>query len=330
MTIPKYTLRFPFSLASGQTLASTEAGHECECGSLKIKLSDIGEGYHLVIGPFADEESANIGIERAYAGLMWALLHQGISPEAELQPQIVRYASDPVKAAQRLYGESNPRVERLDAVLDGSRPAIYDSDKRVTFFTCGRPSVVQGLNPQQTVSLVSEAMAFPLSGAVVADRKLKVALELYGSFFRESSPNARFLSLIIALEVLAPAEQKCNEVVTLIDEWMSATRERKSRFQPDSEEWASYDSLEREIGFRREVSIRKRIRTLVQGALSRHGDSDADEQAKLAVSLYDMRGRLVHDGYLPGQELGKSTALLRDIVRRVLLVRFIEVAGMPY
>ncbi len=46
---------------------------------------------------------------------------------------------------------------------------------------------------------------FASSAQVVADQKLLVALELYGAYFTEVSGNARFLSLVMALDPGRPA-----------------------------------------------------------------------------------------------------------------------------
>ena len=258
---------------------------------------------------------------------MWALLHRGLSPEATLQPQHMFYAPDPVQAARNLFRTMGLEVARVDSLIDASSPAIFPSDKSIRVVTAGNPTLVQGFNPKQTLELLCEAMTFPNAERVVSDGKLRIALELYNSFFREVSANARFLTPVMALEALAPEERKPVQMTQLIEEWMSIVRERKGLLPSDSEEWAHYDSLEREIGFRRQVSIRKRIRTLVQSTLAAHGQKDANETARAAVTIYDKRGRLVHDGFLPAQELAEATTQLWRIVGRVLEARFVKVAA---
>lgn len=322
-----YILRFPFRLAPGQELANVGEGVELTCDGVSVKLKERNGWYYFVVEPFPDEASAQACIPKLYAGLMWALLHRGLSPEASLQAQRMFYAPDPMEAARNLFKTMNLEVDRVDSLIDASSPAIFPSDKAIRVVTTGNVTVTQGFNPKETLGLLCEAMTFPNAERVPTDGKLRIAIELYNSFFREASENARFLTLVMALEALAPEERKPAQITQLIEEWMSTVRDRKTLLPSDSEEWAHYDSLEREIGFRQDVSIRKRIRTLVQSTLTAHGQADADETARAVVTLYDKRGRLVHDGFLPEQELREATTQLRRIVGRVLEARFVQVAG---
>lgn len=235
------------------------------------------------------------------------------------------FTKDPIATGRHLFKTSD--ADPVDSVVDGSRPAIYLANKRIKISTTGHVILTQGFNPEQSLNLMCEAMSFPYSDSVLADRKLQIALELYSTFFRETSENARFLTLSMALEVLAPEELKPNYIVQLIEEWMMVVRNRKAAFLSGSADWCAYDALEREIGFRKGVSIRKRIWTLVERTLSSRSDNGANETAKLAVSLYDKRSRLVHDGYLPEHELREATTQMREIVRQILEVRFVELAN---
>jgi hypothetical protein len=281
----------------------------------------------LTLAPFQDESEAIGFIPRVYAGLMWTLLHNGLSPEATLEPQSIHYSSDPQGVASHLSKSFDIKADRVDAILEGSCPAIYQSNKEIRIITGGNVSLTLGFDSARSLDLICEAMVFPKSDSVVVDGKLQIALELYSSFFREASANARYLTLAMALEALAPEEMKPQSVIELIEDWKKEVQSRKAALEIESEEWAAYDALEREIDFRQQRSIRKRIRSLVNSVLHRHGDIDAIEVAKKAVLLYDKRGRLVHDGYLPGKELGDSTTQLREIVRRVLEARFIELTS---
>jgi hypothetical protein len=288
-----------------------------------VSLKQRNGWYYLVVKPFPDEGSAKAQIAKVYAGLMWVLLLRGLSPEASLRPQHIsqrKFGGAPAPVAQ------NDELED-DGLIDASSPAVFRSDKSIRVVIADHLTLTQSFNPRETLGLLCEAMTFPEAEGVWCDRKLRIALELYNAFFREASENARFLTLVMALEALAPEERRPVQVSQLIEGWMATVRERRDALPSDSEEWAHYDSLEREIGFRRDVSIRKRIRTLVQSTLAADGQPDADETAKTAVTMYDKRGRLVHDGYLPEQELRDATTQLRQIVGRVLEVRFVQVAG---
>jgi hypothetical protein len=315
----------PFRLPPGQQF--TELGSICDRTVLdrKVKLAELNGWYYLLVTGFTSESDARAFIPKLYAGLMWALLHQGLSPDVTLEPQAMFYADDPVKAAQNLFKSFDLQVTRVDSLVDASRPAIYSSDKEIRIITAGNVTLSQGFHSEQSLDLICHAAAFSRADRAAADGKLRVAFDLYNSFYREASQNSRFLTLAMALEALAPEEFKPVEIVSLVEEWMAAVQTRMAGLRQDSEEWAGYESLQKELGFRREVSIRKKIRTLVLSTLTRHGDADADDISNQAVRLYDKRGKLVHDGFLPDNELRDATTQLREIVRRVIEARFIEV-----
>ena len=323
-----YFLRFPFRLAPGQEFANLDQAYDAECIGLRLRLGSQSGFYFFSVGEFPDEEAGNGFIPRLWAGLMWALLHQGVSPVAELSPQKLKYTDDPIAAAENISRSLGIKVAKLDGILDGSRPAVYDSSKVVKVMTGQNASLMHGFAPDITVAFVDEALSLPHPEAILSDTKLKVALDLYNAFFREASTNARFLTLNMVLEALAPSEHKHRSALDAIDRWIGEIKQLQEAASEESDEWEAYDSLIREVGFRRERSIRSSIRSLVRLTLS-PSDPEAEALAREAVRLYDVRSRLVHDGHVPGEDLGQAVTMIREIARRVLKARFLQVASEP-
>ena len=322
----RYTLRFPFRLAPGQEFSNLDQPYEVDCFGLSLRLGSKGGLYFFSIAGFPGEDEGKAFIPKLWAGLMWALLHQGVAPDAELSPQNIKYIDNPTEAAENFSRSLGLKLEKLDGILDGSRPVVYDSDKVVRFLTGQQVSLRLGFPPDKTFTFVHEALSLPHPEAVLSDAKLRVALDLYNAFFSETSANARFLTLNMVLEALAPSEPKHQCAVDAINRWVDEIRKLQEAVKPDSEEWHTYDSLIREIGFRKEKSIRSSIRNLVY--LTLHpSDPDAVALSRQAVTLYDMRSRLVHDGHVPGEDLGQAVTSIREIVFRVLKARFLKVAS---
>lgn len=321
----QYVLRMPFQLPPGQEFTKLDSACNRTVLDHSVKIAELNGWYYFLVTGFTNESDAQEFIPKLYAGLMWALLHQGLSPEATLEPQPMFYSDDPVQAARNLSKSFDLQATRVDSLVDASRPAIYLSGKEIRIITTGNITLLQGFNSEQSLDFICHAAAFPNADRAVSDGKLSVALDLYNSFFREASQNARFLTLAMALEALAPEEFKPAEIVSLVEEWMATVQTHMEGLRPGNEEWAGYESLQKELGFRREVSIRKKIRTLVHNTLSHHGDADAEDISNHAVHLYDKRGKLVHDGFLPDDDLRDATTQLHEIVRRVIVARFIEV-----
>jgi hypothetical protein len=321
-----YTLRFPFRLAAGQKFSNLDEPYVCEHSDLNLKLGEQSGLYFFSVGVFPDEEAGKAFIPKLWAGLMWALLHQGLSPEANLSPQDIRYSEDPCETARNVSKSLGLKGVKLDGILDGSLPAVYSSDKVVRIFTGYPVSLLSGFPADKTTAFISEVLVMPHPECVVTNGKLKVALDLYNAFFRETSANARFLSLNMALEALAPSELKHQCVAEAIDRWVAEGKKLQEAVQPDSEEWLAYDSLIREICFRKEKSIRSRIRNLVVSTL-RASDPDAEILSRQTIQFYDLRSRLVHDGHVQGDGLDQAVTKMREIVFRVLRAKFLQVAS---
>jgi hypothetical protein len=323
-----YILRFPFRLAPGQGFSKLDQPYDAECLGLSLRLGSQSGFYFFSVGGFPDEEAATRFIPKLWTGLMWALLHQGISPIAELSPQNIRYAEDPFAGGENISRSLGLKVDKLDAILDGACPAVYGSDKVVKVMTSQDVNLVHGFAPDRTIAFINEALSLPRPEAVLSNTKLKVALDLYNAFFREASTNARFLTLSMVLEALAPSELKHQSALDAIGRWIDEIKELQKTAASGSEECEAYESLIREVGFRREKSFRSRIRSLVRLALG-PSDPDAEALSREAVRLYDVRSSLVHDGHVPGEDLGQAVTRIREIDFRVLKASFLQAASEP-
>lgn len=143
--------------------------------------------------------------------------------------------------------------------------------------------------------------------------KLTTALELYAAHFTEKQARVRFLLLVVAMEALAKATAKHEVAVTLLKRWQVELNTEKSQHASDSEEWMSLNALERELTFRHEDSIRSQVRKL----FAQSNGLDLAQRTSLqkrALHVYDRRSTLVHDGYLPGDELGELESEARDLL----------------
>lgn len=322
-----YTLRFPFSLPVDHEIAVTE--HTIELDAFTLFLKKQGRFYVLIINGFPTEDAANCYIKNIWAGLMWLLLHRDLSPDAILKPQEVTYAEDPYKAAQNLTQGFGLNIDGpVDGLIDGSKPAVYPTDKVLRTITGGIPTVTQTSSADDVLNLLSEGVAFPGSSKVIEDAKLNVAFDLYGSYFTERSANARFLTLVMALEALAIGTKRTQLVLGLLEKWKVEAVELKNTLLPESEDAVSLEGVIQQLLFRKEDSIRRQIRELVSTTLRANGDVDATEVARNAVRIYDLRSSLVHDGKLEAKVLSKAISDVKDIVVRVLRAKFVQKAAI--
>ena len=315
-----YTLRFPFRLPPGREIKVTETTGELDSLTFSLKKQDTF--YVLTIKGFPTEDTAKHYINNVWAGLMWVLLHLGLPPEAIIEPREVVYTEDPYQAAKNL-GLKDP----VDGFIDGASPAVYLTEKRLRTATGGQVSVLVTTHEHDVLRFFREGILFPESDKVIADLKLRVAFELYGAYFTEFSGNAKFLTLVMALETLATGIPRTKLVMDLMDKWKKDVTELKDRVEPGSDDAASLEAVSRELLFRKEDSVRRQMRNVVLTTLQLNGDEDAAEMGKRAVQVYDHRSTLVHEGKLEPPVLGTAISDAKMIVERVLRARFIQKAG---
>jgi hypothetical protein len=317
-----YTLRFPFTLLAGREIQGTDTAGELQ--RLKYRFAKQGRLYILTFSGFPTAEAAKEYLNSMRAGLIWVLLQTGLAVDAVFEPQQVTYTDDPMQAASNLSQSLNVEIEGpVDALLDGQRPAIYASEKRVRVLVGHPPSVILSTPVEVVLKHFSEGLRIKDSTRVVGNQKLLTAFDLYAAYFTETSLNARFLTLIMALETLATGVERTRLVLDLLEKWRKEAESILLTIAPDSDDAASLQGMSRELLFRREDSIRRQMRNLVLTILTESGDTDALEAAKQAVRLYDLRSTLVHEGTIPEQELSQSLTAAKNLVERVLRAQFL-------
>jgi hypothetical protein len=322
-----YTLRFPFELPPGQEIALNNKAVR-ELGDLKFSLERDGQLYILTIRGFPSEDEARRYFNNVWAGLMWMLLQLKLSPSAELELRRVVYAKDPYQAAKNLEKNLGIKYEGpIDGIIEGAFPAVYPTSKNFRISRVWEPTVVITNKAEDILRIVGEGASFQKSGEVLEDRKLRVALELYGAYYTEFTPNAKFLTLVVALEALAIGVRRTKLVIGLIEKWKAELDKLAETVEAKSDDALSLEALRKELLTRKEDSKRRRIRSLVITTLRDHGDEDAEEMANDAVKIYDLRSELLHEGWLEPQALSQATSKARKIVERILLALFAKKAG---
>ncbi|MEZ4707226.1 MAG: HEPN domain-containing protein [Caldilineaceae bacterium] len=149
--------------------------------------------------------------------------------------------------------------------------------------------------------------------------KLRVALELYAAHFNEQQIRVRFLLLVIAIESLAKPTAKHQVAITLLTRWAKELETEKGKYDSSSEEYRSLDALSRELNFREDDSIRSQLRKLFLN-LPGFTPNETEDLQRRALRVYDKRSALVHDGYLPIQELAELEVEARSLIEKIFVV----------
>jgi hypothetical protein len=248
--------------------------------------------------------------------LYWPVVVAGVAFKAEVQVRGVSYVGNPVEAAKNMKRSPGVDVDRVDGSADGASPCVYRTGARILFARAGEPTVILGCASDRFTSLLGEGLT-RVNRQVHEDQRLVTAIDLFNAFHYESSMNARFIALVMALEVLAIPASKTQVCQELLERWRHELVALLSEHQ-NSPDHADLEALMRELAFRKESSIRSRIRKLLaslQGALL------SDQDARRAIQIYDLRGGLVHDGRADQRELSRAVSDGRRIIASILQYR---------
>lgn len=178
---------------------------------------------------------------------------------------------------------------------------------------------------RQTLTKKALSSVFTSIAGVLLDspygKKFRIALELYAAHFTEQQIRVRFLLLVIAIEALAKSTEKHEVAIKLQNQWKMELDAEKDRYHRESEQWLSLDALDRELGFRREDSIRTQVRKLFANIAGQDATACVDLQRR-ALRVYNKRSVLVHEGHLPADELleleGEARVLLETLLKAVM------------
>ncbi len=269
-----YTLRFPFQLPAGQEIAVVEMTGELDL--LRYRFEHRDSYYVLTVAGFETVEAASDYLRNIRAGLMWVLLHTGVSAIAGFDPREVIYFDDSQQAA------GGP----VDALIDGARPAVYATGTRVRILTGCQPSLLLTTPAETVLRHFAEGAGFKASAEVVADPRLLVALELYAAYFTESSANAKFLTLIMALEALATGVPRTQRVLDLLAKWKNEADEILKSVDPNSDDAHSLEGVRRESavqegGFDLTANTKSRCHDALHGWRRRRSGSRRESCAGL-------------------------------------------------
>jgi len=319
-----YRLRFPFR----STHEVTNFTEQIPLGSSGVDASVQPHLPYVVLNleNFRSETAAADALPFAWGAVMLAsvLAGWGFHPEAHLDKTV--YTDDPEAAAANL--EKNlglPNRGPVHGLVNGNLPAVIATDKNIRFLTANPVGVIQSLPISRIIPFLERALSFDDAARGFADERLRLALDLWRDYHGERSIRAKFLTLVMILEVLAPSRLKDQVAQDIVARWDSELSVELDRYPSQSPEYEAIESLRREVVFRRERSIRSRIRQYALAQLSGADQDHALAIAEMAVRAYDLRGTLLHTGAITPAELSDAHAAALRSVRVLILSRF----GIP-
>jgi hypothetical protein len=292
-----YFLRVPFTLPPDQAIGGLAESVQV-VGADRTTILAGGQGKYLVtVKGFATEAAAADYLPMVWAGLV-NLSAQGSACSASFAVRPVVRPPDPAVASRNLsaaFGGAAMPPE-VHGIADGQLPTIARESETIQYILAGNFKTTSAASPARTLALFLEGTEAKGSVSGFTDIRLRTAFDIYAASAHEASRTARLLMRAMVLEVLAPATDKHPAALQLLDRWKAECEAARADVATNSEEADALDSLMRELLFRREKSIRSRVKSYVQDKLTEYAHPDADALARRARAAYDVRSTVMHEG----------------------------------
>lgn len=323
MRIMNYTLQFPFEISPGREISGCDKDFDFTLLGYPATITMKGKRYIIKLSSIQSKDLAAELTPRLWTGLAWLLVNLDIGFIANIDPLDVIAVKDPQQVGEniaRTLGHS--KSERINGWARPESPSIFLSDQNIWSVDLGETNVIISPPIEMVSMCLDTGVSATNSAEITSDLRLRTALDLYSSSFYEYSGQARLLILTMVLETLTFPIRKPEIALTFIDKWNREIEEVIKSTREGTKEHLGLVSLQRELCFRRDLSIRSQVRSMVESTLENSGHNDAKSVAQMAIDVYDVRSELIHEGLLTDQELGEACMNARKVVKLVLEARF--------
>lgn len=315
-----FTLRVAVKTLGEEPVAGLEPNAGFQVGVVRVTINQKGRYLILKADNFATELDAEKFLPRIKLGLWNLALQYNVAFISDFEKRDITRSFDPIKAGKNLASSFGvPDIGPVHGLADEGGFAIFPSNENIRFFGIGDASGRSFTQMSDVVRVLVEGIERVEPSTISADDAFCTALDLYLSQFQEVSIRARFLTLMMALEVLAPITEKHTVTQKLLSELnQKIDIERSVCLDEDSLD--ALAALQNELKFRKETSIRRRVRRLILD----EAVLDQEEKATLAkkvVRAYDLRGKLAHTGFVSSSDLHEAHDIAFSTVKLILQAR---------
>ena len=316
----RYTLRLSVKTLGQDPIGGLAVEPTLTFGSILVTAKRRGAHFVLQASDFGSEDEAEDFLPRMKRGLWNLALDHNIAFIPFFERRDLTRPEDPIAAGRNLarsFGQPpDESVQPVHGLTEEGGYTIFPSEESIRLLALGDVRVVVSTNWEAVARTLTEGIQQP--GPLTDERAsgLATSMDLYLTHFYETSIRARLLTLIMALEVLAPATEKHPKAIELLTKFRGSV-EAELACTDDPEARDAFEALLREIDFRKESSIRRRLRKLVldEAPLDTAG---RQALAKQMVAAYDLRGALVHTGAIDPQALSEAHKTILESVKLIL------------
>jgi len=325
-----FTIRIPINISPSSRITTTPGESPLNIAGRPAAIFEEHGYYILEVYGFRSEEAAHESLPSIQASVVWAALRHGISLPFSRQPATVIYDELLVNAENELTRHFLEKGwDRLDGYYRSGHTVIKPEHKRLYVEHVGNLKLVPNVRDHELARTLDEASEFPHPEKLFHDENenLRRALNTYMSSFSQFDANARFLTLVIVLEILNPDRQAPQHVKDTVDQLRAQVKELRNTYDKDepSSRYEDYDYLLDRLRHLKDESIRRGIGSLVAEKLQADPEvSDPESLGQAAMKIYDLRSRLVHSGAVDEGEVQEALRRLMLIIPRVLAVMVLQ------
>ncbi|MFN7664079.1 MAG: hypothetical protein ACK520_16275 [Inhella sp.] len=303
-----YTLRVSVKVRGESPIGGLEDEPTIDVGGVHVVVQQRGRFLVLRAANFNTEADAEAFLPRLKGGLWNLAIEYNFAFIPFFGRRDITRHEDPCKAARNLarnFGMPvTEPVQPVHGLTEEEGYTIFRSDESIRFLGMGDATVRVSTGWANAARALADGIERVRVKADEADPNLATAIDLYLSSFYEASGRARFLTLMTALEVLAPVTDKHAAAVRLLVNLHKAI-DVELAAETDSDALDALHALKRETDFRKETSIWRRIRHLVLTEAPL-GPEERNRLARNVVAAYDLRGAAVHTGAIDANELAEA------------------------
>ena len=318
----RYLLYIPFTVSPGREISNIDFEEKIALDKYEIGFEKVKYLYVVTIGTFITKDEAYNFYFRIKSAFLWVSLKHiiGLNSPTELTDVILNDNPTPISDKSMLKGIADyAGWKTIDGNYDSDKCIIRPDHKRLVRWETGKVSVTAGLGVNTFVETIKEAISFPCPENILNSPKLRLAIELYSSFFFEQSREAKFIRLVTVLEALTPDDKVSDLSMNLLNQLKQETKSLRNQYRTDSEEYHETNRLLSRIGNLKYESIGRSLLNYISNAIKEDPSLGIEtEILDKLKNLYNIRSKLLHEGVMDRQSIENGLQFLMDFVPKLL------------
>lgn len=323
-----FRIYIPLKLPSNKEVSSIDKSYLYELGNYNLKFDKLIHGCALTISPFETKKAAIDFFSSIEASIYWVLLKNktGIIFPTKIRDAV--FYDKPIKPT------ISPLKELIDSSDRYSIAGFYSAYQTVVMpmekgmlRTEANPTVISGIGVDVLVDSLKESMQLPSLENVIKHEKLKLAIDLYSASHFEATNNAKFITIVSALEALTPEFRVSEVTENAINEVNSVLRKKRKDLKVGSKALADIQLLQTRLGLLKKDSIGNNMRNYIHSIVESNKDlGDPILVSNIIEEIYDTRSILLHQGRGNEDKIKEGLEFLSEFMPKLLEKLFIAEA----